>query len=127
MLLSSTPLISTLRQSLNWLSLESRVIAENLARADIPGEFKRELKPFQQIASKPHSVQMMPASEGKSMTPSHSFKLTGQQVTQTREEISKETESMRLTESSMKYQEAMSIYRKYAQMFKTVMTTNKIS
>ncbi len=120
--LTKIPLLSGLAARLDFLASRTSVIAENIANADTPGYVAKDLKTrnFQAMAqsaaqpqpmrvSDPRHVAAAPGAQARSFTveraPDGEASLTGNQV-------SLETQAMKLSETRQEYALAASLYRK---------------
>lgn len=101
----SLGLMKLLTEKLKYLQASSFEMTRNIARADIAGMRRMELKPFAQTLKKTH----------QGMTSD----LTNAQVN-TGEMISRETESLALGQITMEYQALINIYRRYHDMVRLV-------
>lgn len=114
----STPLLSALTERLKFLSARTGVIAENIANADTPGFVARDLKaPATRSASMPLRVAdprhiAMAGAAGLSRVesaPDPDASINGN-------EVSIETQMMKLSQTRMDYQLASTIYRKSVEL-----------
>jgi len=114
----STPLLSALTERLKHLSARTGVIAENIANADTPGFVARDLKasPARHATSTlktsdPRHIQASSASGSirPEAAPDGDAAINGNQV-------SIETQMMKLSETRMDYQLASTIYRKSVEL-----------
>lgn len=114
--LSKSPLLAGLAQRLNFLAARTSVIAENIANSDTPGYVARDLSAPAFDArvsaslrvSDPRHLQAAGAKGAPARThlaPDGEASLSGNQV-------SIETQMMKLSETRMDYGLASSIYRK---------------
>lgn len=114
----STPLLSALTERLKFLSARTGVIAENIANADTPGFVARDLKaPVARHAAaalkttNARHIQpgASPSSPRAETAPDPDAAINGNQV-------SIETQMMKLSETRMDYQLASTIYRKSVEL-----------
>lgn len=119
--LTKIPLLSGLAARLDFLAARTSVIAENIANADTPNYAANDLKPdfrtLAQSAAQPHAMRVsdpkhIAAAPGAAnrthmveSTPDGEASLTGNQV-------SLETQAMKLSETRQEYALAASLYRK---------------
>lgn len=113
----SSPILSGLVSRLKFLAARSGVIAENIANADTPDYVARDVEPkFRKLAnaaalkvSDPRHIARAPSAAGGGFqvhaAPDPDASLNGNQV-------SIETQMMKLSETRMDYQLASSVYRK---------------
>lgn len=117
--LTKTSLFAGLANRLQFLSARTGVIAENIANADTPGyaardvaapEFRQRLTAMR--ASDPRHLQAGSASAARTHeAPDGEASLNGNQV-------SIETQMMKISETRMDYQLASSVYRKGIDMIR---------
>ncbi|MEQ1932020.1 MAG: flagellar basal body protein [Parvularculaceae bacterium] len=114
----STPLLSALTERLKFLSARTGVIAENIANADTPGFVARDLKaPAARAASMPLRMAdprhiANAGAQGLSRVesaPDPDASINGN-------EVSIETQMMKLSQTRMDYQLASTIYRKSVEL-----------
>ena len=133
--LSKIPLLSGLAARLEFLSARSSVIAENIANADTPDYMAKDLKQpsFKSLAqsaagqsstqirvSDPRHISTSTNSVGgyqRVAAPDGEASLTGNQV-------SVETQAMKLSETRMQYGLATSVYRKGLSMLRLAVRGN---
>ena len=117
-MLRDISIIQLIKQKLNYVSTRHNVISNNIAMVDIPNAKTRDLKPFMQnkktitinrtndkhlsINHKHDFIMYNPASDVQ--------KLNGNN-------ISLETESMKLNQNNVEHQQAISLYNKVISMF----------
>lgn len=122
--LTSIPLLSRLAARLDFLSARTGVIAENIANADTPDFVARDLKAakFDSLAraeamrvSNPRHIAKTPSAApggyAAVAAPDSEASLTGNQV-------SIETQAMKLAETRQDYSLATSLYRKSMAMLR---------
>lgn len=119
--LSKSSLLSGLAQRLNFLAARTSVISENIANSDTPGFVARDLDPAGFEArvgaalrvSDPRHVQRAGGSAGAKphLAPDGEASLSGNQV-------SIETQMMKLSQTRMEYGLASSIYRKSVELMR---------
>ncbi len=116
--LTKLPLLAGLAQRLDFLGARTSVIAENIANADTPGYAAQDLE-------KPHFGEMTrtaalrvsdpkhiaaPASGG--VTPYRAVSAPDGEASLTGNQVSLETQAMKLSETRQDYALASSLYRK---------------
>ncbi len=120
--LSKSPLLAGLGQRLQFLAARTSVIAENIANSDTPDYVARDLSPASFDArvgaalrvSDPRHLQAggAPGASAKThLAPDGEASLSGNQV-------SIETQMMKLSETRMEYGLASSIYRKSVELMR---------
>lgn len=124
------PLLSGLAARLHFLAARTNVIAENVANADTPDYVARDVKAadFSKMAHKaalkvsdPRHMQISSAGSRKFRTveaPDGEASLTGNQV-------SIETQMMKLSETRMDYALVSSLYRKGVDMLRLAVRGGK--
>jgi flagellar basal-body rod protein FlgB len=121
------PLFSMLRNRLGYLSERQKLIAQNVANSDTPGFAPKDLKAFSYNAPAPAAAALRPAGmqavthPGHIVSPSMSsaaargFKSTKADVVETTLDgnaVSLEEEMLKMSESRMSYDAAISFYQK---------------
>ncbi|MDP2193665.1 MAG: hypothetical protein Q8K36_03995, partial [Alphaproteobacteria bacterium] len=59
---STIPLTALIHQRLQYLNKRSEILTGNIARADIPGARRQDLRPFQTITKNTHSKKYSASS-----------------------------------------------------------------
>ena len=120
--LSKIPLLSGLAARLDFLAARTSVIAENIANADTPNYTARDLKKpdFKDMAT-----TAMRASDPKHLTapatPGSSYRAVSApdgEASLTGNQVSVETQAMKLSETRQEYALAASLYRKGLSMLR---------
>jgi flagellar basal-body rod protein FlgB len=123
------PLLSMLREKMEWLNTRQSILAQNVANADVAGYEARDLKPldFEQVLK--NAVQ--PGNIGLAVTdPNHiapdagnsQFAETLTADTETLQggnSVSQEQEMMKVSDTQAQYQAASNLYAKSVQMMRT--------
>jgi flagellar basal-body rod protein FlgB len=128
------PLLAMLKSRLGYLSGRQRVISENVANANTPGFQARDLKPFSfqaqvQAASTSSSVAATPAGALAVTNPAHlqpkgvkpgvqGVKSPDSEKTLDRNGVVLEDEMIKLTDTRMDYDAAISFYQQSMGMLK---------
>ena len=122
MMLDDIPLFSMLRGRLGYLSERQRVIAENVANADTPGYAPHDLKPFtlatpalaaQAVAPVMTSpMHMAGINTGRRAGAYKTQTLADSETTLDGNSVVLEEEMMKLNQSRMDYDAAISFYQK---------------
>jgi flagellar basal-body rod protein FlgB len=137
MALSDIPLFSMLTGRMSYLSQRQKVISENVANSDSPGYTPRDLKPFSfhaqvqaqaqvpmpagvQAVTQPGHMQA-PNARGGAMAGIKDTKSKDSETTLDGNSVVLEEEMMKMTESRMNYEAAVSFYQKSLGMLKTAM------
>jgi flagellar basal-body rod protein FlgB len=139
MALSDIPLFSMLTGRMSYLSERQKVISENVANADSPGYTPHDLKPYSfqaqvQAQSQPQSpmvagVQAMTQpghmqaanARGGAQAQAKAVKSKDSETTLDGNSVVLEEEMMKMTESRINYEAAVSFYQKSLGMLKTAM------
>jgi flagellar basal-body rod protein FlgB len=114
----STPLLSALTERLKFLSARTGVIAENIANADTPGFVARDL----QAPRTTRSSAILKVSDPRHVASSGGSRNIRAEAAPDPEasingnEVSIETQMMKLSETRMDYQLASTIYRKSVEL-----------
>lgn len=122
--LTKVPLLSGLAQRLDFLSARTSVIAENIANADTPDYAARDL-------AKPHFGEMSKTAALKVSDPKHIAAPSGKsggdyravaapdgEASLTGNQVSLETQAMKLSETRQEYALATTLYRKSLAMLR---------
>jgi flagellar basal body rod protein FlgB len=88
-------------QKLSYLQSASYVASQNIANADTPGHYRKEIQPFEKLLKKNQSGR-------------YSLKENG--VTEGKQEISREEEVLRLHQINIDYQMLINTYKHYNDM-----------
>jgi flagellar basal-body rod protein FlgB len=126
--LGDIPLFSMLKSRMGYLSERQRVISENVANADSPGFAPHDLKAFSFQAQ----VQAQQAAGVQAMTqPGHmqahnargggvkAIKTKDSEMTLDGNAVVLEEEMMKMTDSRMNYEAAVSFYQQSLQLLRT--------
>lgn len=130
---SDIPLLSMLRSRLGYLSQRQRVISQNVANADTPGFKPQDLKPFGYHAAK--AAAGGSASDGQAVTqPGHmqlggstagagqafkTVKTADSETTLDGNSVVLEEEMMKMSDTRMNYDAAVSFYQKSLDLLRT--------
>lgn len=125
---SRVPLFSVINRSLEWITRNHEVLAENVANADTPDYVARELKPanFDQIVRanvNPIGVRTTQVSHLAGTTRSDGpFKIEDSQepyeITPTGNAVNLEEQAVLVAKNSMDYELVTTLYRKNLGLFK---------
>ncbi|MCA8889853.1 MAG: flagellar basal body rod protein FlgB [Parvularculaceae bacterium] len=119
--LMKSPLLAGLAQRLQFLSARTGVIAQNIANADTPDYSARDVAPadFKKLASAGASAQALRTSDPRHIRAAANSSAAVRTVAAPDGEaalngnnVSLETQMMKLSETRMDYQLASSVYRK---------------
>lgn len=136
MRLDDIPLFSTLKSRMGWLNNRQKLVAENVANSDTPGYVPRDLKPqsFDQAlraagqaapgALPPVKIWRsepghMAAPDSKVTTSFGSQKVADSETTLDGNAVVLEEQMMKMAESRMAYDAAISLYQKSLSMLRT--------
>lgn len=103
----NTNLIKLVLHKMHYLQSSALEVSQNVAKADIAGARRRELKPFEKVISK--------TSHG-----GIAMNLQSKDVINTQEFINRENEVMNMQNISMDYQAMVQIYKRYHDMIRLV-------
>jgi flagellar basal-body rod protein FlgB len=113
--LNDLPAIGLIRSRMAWLSSRHAVIADNIAHSSRPGFVPRDLAPFGPAAS---SLPLTPAAGGSLQATSGQGRFT---AISRGGPVSLEQEAAALTETSMDYQVAATLYARSFRLIKTAL------
>lgn len=122
--LTNLPLLAGLAQRLDFLGARTSVIAENIANADTPGYAARDLeKPNFGEMTKAAALQVsdpkhIAASPGAGATSFRAVSAPDGDASLTGNQVSLETQAMKLSETRQDYALASSLYRKGLSMLR---------
>jgi flagellar basal body rod protein FlgB len=106
-------------QRLQWLSARTQVLTDNLSRADMLNQKRRELKPFGKIVAERKTNQT-----GKETSTRHIDELIMKpdDVTLTRAGISREHEMIELSKNAAEHEAFVSLMKKLHRLFQIAST-----
>jgi len=110
-----------MEQRAAWLSAKTQITVENIANADMKSARRKEIAPFVAILHRSHQAR---TNTGKLLSDVKDFKIKGQDILTTPDEISREQEMMQLTRATTDHDGLMSIIKKFHQMYRTILVKN---
>lgn len=127
MLLKDMPVFSALTRQMDWLTARQKVLSHNIANADTPGFIGRDLKPltFRELVTSPdasmrvaktasgHLAPKSEADDGYRRSSARDF-----DVTPGGNSVALEEEVIKMSDTRMAYDMAVSLYRKNIGMLK---------
>jgi flagellar basal-body rod protein FlgB len=126
--LPDVPLLSMLRERMNWLHQRQDVLSENVANADTPGYVARDLKPldFEQALSNTTNGATLVTTNARhiALTPSHmstfeDHEAPDQESTPNGNSVALEAEMVKVSDTQAQFQAAANIYAKAMTLMKT--------
>lgn len=126
--LPDVPLLSMLRERMNWLHQRQDVLSENVANADTPGFVARDLKPldFENALNNTGNGAALVTTNARhiALTPSHSSKFDDQEAPDQESSpngnsVALEAEMVKVSDTQAQFQAAANLYAKSMAMMKT--------
>jgi len=126
--LPDVPLLSMLRERMNWLHQRQDVLSQNVANADTPGYVARDLKPLdfeQALGETANGASLMTTNARHiNLTPSHSAKFDDQETpdqesTPNGNSVALEAEMVKVSDTQAQFQAAANLYAKAMSLMKT--------
>ena len=126
--LPDVPLLSMLRERMNWLHQRQDVLSENVANADTPGFVAKDLKPldFEDALSQTGNGASLVTTNTRhiAITPSHIAKFEDreapdQESSPNGNSVALEAEMVKVSDTQAQFQAAANIYAKTMTMMKT--------
>jgi flagellar basal-body rod protein FlgB len=126
--ISDLPLFSTLRQRLHWHEARQKVLAENVANADMPGFRARDLTPFELSVGRGQPaggvrVAVTQAShignQGRSAAAADVTQKGPFEVRPQGNAVNLEDEMMKVAQNQMDHQAAVALYTRSLGLIKT--------
>lgn len=113
-----TSLVSVMHQRLQYLSKRTQVLTENIARSDIPGALKKDIKPFKDLVRKKN------ADPSKSHITSDELmlKIDNKDIVNTNNEIEREMEVLELSHNVITHQALIDILGTMHRLYKTAVS-----
>jgi flagellar basal-body rod protein FlgB len=125
--LPDVPLLSMLRERMNWLHQRQDVLSQNVANADTPGYVARDLKPldFEEALSSTSSGAALMTTNTRhiALTPSHVNKFEDhdapdQESSPNGNSVALESEMVKVSDTQAEFQAAANLYSKAMMMMK---------
>lgn len=126
--LPDVPLLSMLRERMNWLHQRQDVLSENVANADTPGYVARDLKPldFEQALGQATNGATLVTTNARhiAITPSNESKFEDhetpdQESSPNGNSVALEAEMVKVSETQAQFQAAANLYAKAMSLMKT--------
>lgn len=128
MLMKDIPVFSALTRQMDWLGARQKVLAQNIANADTPGYSAKDLKPltFEELVHKPQATMRTAKTNAGHIAPPGEADDTyarakgeNYESTPSANSVVLEEEILKVSDTRMSYDLAVSLYRKHMQMMKT--------
>jgi flagellar basal-body rod protein FlgB len=125
--LPDVPLLSMLRERMNWLHQRQDVLSQNVANADTPGYVAHDLKPLdfeEELGSAGSGAALMTTNTRHiALTPSHATQFEDheapdQESTPNGNSVSLESEMVKVSDTQAEFQAAANLYSKAMMMMK---------
>ena len=126
--LPDVPLLSMLRERMNWLHQRQDVLSENVANADTPGFVAKDLKPldFEDALSQTGNGASLVTTNTRhiAITPSHIAKFEDreapdQESSPNGNSVALEAEMVKVSDTQAQFQAAANLYAKTMSLMKT--------
>jgi len=126
--LPDVPLLSMLRQRMNWLNQRQDTLAQNVANADTPGYVARDLKPldFEQALGQTSNGAALMTTNARhiALTPSHMAKFDDreapdQESSPNGNSVALEAEMVKVSDTQAQFAAAANLYAKAMTLMKT--------
>lgn len=126
--LPDVPLLSMLRQRMNWLNQRQDTLAQNVANADTPGYVARDLKPldFEQALGQTANGAALMTTNARhiALTPSHMAKFDDreapdQESSPNGNSVALEAEMVKVSDTQAQFAAAANLYAKAMTLMKT--------
>jgi flagellar basal-body rod protein FlgB len=126
--LPDVPLLSMLRERMNWLHQRQDVLSQNVANADTPGYVAHDLKPldFEEALGNASSGAALTTTNTRhiALTPSHASKFEDheapdQESSPNGNSVALEAEMVKVSDTQAEFQAAANLYAKTMTMMKT--------
>ena len=126
--LPDVPLLSMLRERMNWLHQRQDVLSQNVANADTPGFVAKDLKPldFEDALSQTGNGASLVTTNTRhiAITPSHTSKFEDkeapdQEANPNGNSVAVEAEMVKVSDTQAQFQAAANIYAKAMSLMKT--------
>lgn len=128
MLMKDIPVFSALTRQMEWLGARQKVLAQNIANADTPGYRGKDLKPltFEELVYKPQATMRTAKTDAGHIAPPGEAddryaraKGENYESAPSGNSVVLEEEILKVSDTRMSYDLAVSLYRKHMQMMKT--------
>lgn len=115
MALFQTSGVSLLHQRLQYLSKRTQILTENIARADIPGALRKDLKPFRELLRK----KSLDTAKNPITSDPLNMEIKATDVKEYKKEIEREMEVLELNHNSLNHQSLIDILSTMHKLYKT--------
>ncbi|CAO4837642.1 MAG: hypothetical protein CNLJKLNK_00658 [Holosporales bacterium] len=105
MALFHTSTVALMHKRIAYLSKRSQVLTENIARSDIPGELRKELKPFRELIK----GQKLDSARNPITSSSLSLRVGESDIVTQRTEIERELEVLEMNHNVLNHQSILDI------------------
>ncbi len=128
MLMKDIPVFAALTRQMDWLGARQKVLAQNIANADTPGYRGKDLKPltFHELVHAPQETMRTAKTNAGHIAPrgeadDNYARAKGEnyESTPSANSVVLEEEILKVSDTRMSYDLAVSLYRKHMQMMKT--------
>jgi flagellar basal body rod protein FlgB len=119
MAIFNAPLNVLIKSRLNWLNGRSSVISQNIARADIKGVFRKEIKSFRQLLSEKGKIVLNP------QTGEPEFQVVSvedRDIKETKYEIEREFEVLEMNHNVIEQEALISLIKDLQSLYKMSVT-----
>ncbi|HCU07100.1 MAG TPA: hypothetical protein DIC42_05955 [Holosporales bacterium] len=115
MKISNTPLTALIHQRLKYLSKRSEILTGNIARADIPGAKRREIRPFRELATQ---QTMKFLNQDTLHEEQCTLDISQKDIQTENREIEREMEIMEMNHNSLNHQALLDIVSNFYKLYK---------
>lgn len=105
MALLHTSTVALMHNRLAYLSKRSQVLTENIARSDIPGELRKELKPFRELIK----AKNLDSATNGITSPKITLQIENNDVITQRAEIERELEVLEMNHNVLNHQSILDL------------------
>ena len=126
--LPDVPLLSMLRERMNWLNQRQDVLSQNVANADTPGYVARDLKPldFEEALGQTTNGAALATTNARhiALSPTHSAKFEDhetpdQESSPNGNSVALEAEMVKVSDTQAQFAAAANLYSKAMALMKT--------
>lgn len=118
MAIFQTSTVTLMHQRLSYLSKRSQVLTENIARSDIPGALRQEVKPFREILSK----KSLDASRNPITSTKLTLSIDNRDIQTQSTEIEREMEVMEMNHNVINHQSILDILSTMHKLYKSALS-----
>lgn len=113
--ISNTPLTALIHQRLKYLSKRSEILTGNIARADIPGAKRREIKAFRELATQ-QTLKFL--NNDRLNEEQCTLDISQKDILTENREIEREMEIMEMNHNSLNHQALLDIVSNFYKLYK---------